>query len=143
MRRTIPILAPALCAAILVGTHQRAIAESDEQAADRASTPASTQGVEKAVETSKDPAEPVYSVVSPLGAPTVEMIEMAPRLDTLAGKTIALVWNHTFKSNITLPAIGEALKKKYPDIKIIPYARVDAAIRAAVSRRTRRPCGPP
>jgi hypothetical protein len=59
------------------------------------------------------------------------MVTMAPRLDTLKGKTVGLVWNHTFKSNITLPAIGESLKKKYPDIKIIPYTEIDAAIRAA------------
>jgi len=59
------------------------------------------------------------------------MITMAPRLNTLAGKTVCLIWNHTFKSDITLPAIGEALKKKYPDIKIIPYTEMDAAVRAA------------
>lgn len=29
--------------------------------------------------------EPVYSVVSPLGEQTVEMIHMSPRLDTLSG----------------------------------------------------------
>ena len=63
------------------------------------------------------------------------MITMAPRLDTLAGKTVCLVWNHTFKSDITLPAIGESLKKKYPDIKIIPYTEIDAAIRAAGGER--------
>ena len=59
------------------------------------------------------------------------MITMAPRLDTLAGKTVCMVWNHSFKSDITLPAIGESLKKKYPDIRIVPYTEIDAAIRAA------------
>ena len=83
----------------------------------------------------KNSGEPVYSVVSPLGDPTVKMITMAPRLDTLAGKTVCLVWNHTFKADITLPAIGEALKKKYPDIRIIPYTEIDAAVRAAGGER--------
>ncbi len=76
-------------------------------------------------------AEPVYSVVSPLGDPTVTMITMAPRLDTLAGKTVCLVWNRAFKADITLPVIGESLKKKYPDLKIISYAEIDDAMRAA------------
>lgn len=61
---------------------------------------------------------------------------MAPRLDTLDGKTIGLVWNHAFKADITLPAIGESLKNRYPDVKIIPYTEIDAAIRAAGRMRS-------
>ncbi len=79
----------------------------------------------------KSSVEPVYSVVSPLGDPTMKMITMAPRLDTLAGKKVCLVWNQAFQADITLPAIEEALKEKYPDIKIIPYTEIDAAIQAA------------
>ena len=79
----------------------------------------------------EDPAEPVYRVVSPPGDPTVKMITMAPRLDSLAGKTVCMIWNQSFKADITLPAIGESLKEKYPDIKIIPYTEIDAAIRDA------------
>ncbi len=79
----------------------------------------------------KDPVEPVYSVVSPLGDSTVKRITMASRLDNLAGKTVCLVWNHAFKADVTLPAIAESLKSKYPEIKIVPYTEMDAAIRAA------------
>jgi hypothetical protein len=75
--------------------------------------------------------EPVYSVVSPLGDSTVKMITMAPRLNTLAGKTVCMVWNHAFKADITLPAIAESLKSSYPGIKIVPYTEIDAAVRAA------------
>ena len=66
-------------------------------------------------------AEPTYKVVSPIGESTVKMTTMAPRMDTLAGKTVCMVWNNAFKSDVTLPAIGEALKKQYPGGKIIPY----------------------
>ena len=66
-------------------------------------------------------AEPVYQVVSPLGESTVKMTTMAPRLDTLAGKTVCMVWNNAFKSDVTLPVIGEELKKQYPGVKIVPY----------------------
>jgi len=66
-------------------------------------------------------AEPVFAVVSPLGESTVEMGAMAPRLDTLDGKTVCLVWNYAFKADVTLPAIGEALKQLYPNLTIIPH----------------------
>src|SRR4051812_40268473 len=72
-------------------------------------------------------AEPVYKIVSPMGESTATMIEMARRLDTLDGKTVALVWNHAFKADVTLPAIAEALKQKYPGIKIIPYTSLPTA----------------
>jgi len=65
--------------------------------------------------------EPVYKVVSPTGESTVSLSTMAPRLDTLAGKTVCMVWNNAFKSDVTLPVIGEALKKQYPGVKIVPY----------------------
>ena len=65
--------------------------------------------------------EPVYKVVSPIGESTVKMTAMAPRLDTPAGKTVCMVWNSAFKSDVTLPVIGETLKKQYQGVKIVPY----------------------
>lgn len=76
---------------------------------------------------SESSAEPVYKVVSPTGESTVKMTAMAPRLDTLDGKTVCLVWNHSFKADVTLPAIGEALKKQYPGVKIVPYTAMPLA----------------
>ena len=75
----------------------------------------------------KPPVEPVYKVVSPLGESTVKTAAMAPRLETLAGKTVGMVWNRSFKSNVILPAIAEALKKQYPTIKIVPYSEMPMA----------------
>ena len=72
-------------------------------------------------------AEPVFQVLSPLGENIAKTTTMAPRLDTLAGKTVGLVWNRTFKSDVTLPAIAEALKKQFPTIKIIPYTALPMA----------------
>jgi hypothetical protein len=70
---------------------------------------------------SEPSAEPVYKIVSPMGENTVKLTTMAPRLDTLAGKTVCMVWNNAFKADVTLPAIGEALKKQYPGVNIVPY----------------------
>lgn len=66
-------------------------------------------------------AEPVYRVVSPVGERTVTTTVMAPRLETVAGKTICLVWNSAFKADVTLPVIGDALKGRYSTVRIVPY----------------------
>lgn len=71
--------------------------------------------------------EPVFSIVSPLGERTVTMRPMATRLDSLAGKTVCLVWNNAFKADVTLPVIGDALKQRYPDATIVPYTALPVA----------------
>jgi hypothetical protein len=58
------------------------------------------------------------------------MITMVPRLNTLAGKTVCMVWNNAFKADVTLPAIAESLRNKYSDIKIVPYTEIDVATRS-------------
>jgi hypothetical protein len=63
-----------------------------------------------------------YSVVSPRGEKTNEMITMAPRLDTLEGKTICMIAGDAFKAEVTFPKIEELLKAKYPTAKIVPYS---------------------
>ena len=63
-----------------------------------------------------------YEVVSPLGERSINWIEMAPRLDTLEGKTICELWNKSFKSNVTFPVIRDLLKKKYPGVKVVSYS---------------------
>ena len=140
MQRTIPTLALVVLGTVVVGARQRLMAEPVDQpaaagvgvqATERAPAEVSTPEADQASEAPKNPVEPVYSVVSPLGDPTVKMITMAPRLDTLAGKTVCMVWNEAFQADITLPAIGESLKETYPDLKIIPYTEIDAAIRDA------------
>jgi hypothetical protein len=69
-------------------------------------------------------AEPLFSVVSPLGETTVQMIEMARRLDTLSNKTVCMVSNNSFKVDVTNPAIAKALQKSYPGLKVVPHAEM-------------------
>lgn len=73
------------------------------------------------------PAEPVYSVVSPIGESTVKMISMTSRLNTLAGTTVCMVSNRSFKADTALPAIAEQLKQIYPDIRIVSHAQMPVA----------------
>ena len=68
--------------------------------------------------------EQKYDVVSPLGERKIKMITMAPRLDTLDGKTICEIANLSFRSDVTIPIIGDLLKKDYPGIKVIPHTEM-------------------
>lgn len=67
-----------------------------------------------------------FNVVSPVGMSTVEPIEMAPRLTTLDGKTIAIVGDD-FMYNITHPELKRLIKEKYPTAKVIMYDELPIA----------------
>lgn len=64
--------------------------------------------------------EEIFNVVSPVAQRYVEKIVMAPRLDTLEGKTICELWNESFNADKTFSIIRKLLKQKYPGIKVIP-----------------------
>jgi len=59
-----------------------------------------------------------YAVVSPIGKPTIQMIKQAPRLDTLHGKTIAVVGG-SFMANVTHPEIKRLILANYPTAKVL------------------------
>ena len=67
-----------------------------------------------------------FNVVSPVGFSTVEPIEMAPRLMTLDGKTIAIV-GEDFMYNITHPELKRLIKEHYPTAKVIMYDELPIA----------------
>ena len=62
--------------------------------------------------------EPGYAVVSPVGRSAVEMIKQAPRLETLDGKTIAVV-GVSFMTKVTHPEIKRLILKNYPSARVI------------------------
>ncbi len=64
--------------------------------------------------------EDKYAVVSPVARRYVERKPMAPRLDTLEGKTICELWNESFNADKSFAVIRELLKQNYPGIKVIP-----------------------
>lgn len=67
-----------------------------------------------------------YNVVSPVGFSTVQPIEMAPRLTTLEGKTIAIV-GEDFMYNITHPELKRLIREHYPTAKVIMYDELPIA----------------
>lgn len=64
-----------------------------------------------------------YPVVCPVGRSTVDMIRMAPRLETLAGKTIA-VTGVSFMTDITHPEICSLIRQNYPNTRILTIDEV-------------------
>lgn len=58
-----------------------------------------------------------YDVVSPVGYCTIDMIEQAPRLDTLEGKTIAIV-GRSFNATTTQAVLKECILADYPTATI-------------------------
>lgn len=65
----------------------------------------------------------LYSVMPPEGNAAVESIKQAPRLDTLAGKRIALV-GRSFNASITQEVIKELILKDYPTATIYSFEDV-------------------
>ena len=67
-----------------------------------------------------------FAVVSPVGRGTVPMIEMAPRLNSLEGKTIAIVGG-SFMARITHPELKRLILKDYPTARIILLDEIGSA----------------
>jgi hypothetical protein len=67
-----------------------------------------------------------YAVVSPVGKQSVQMINQAPRLETLQGKTIAVVGG-SFMAHITHPEIKRLILAEYPKSKVILLNEIGSA----------------
>jgi hypothetical protein len=49
------------------------------------------------------------------------MRKLAPRLESLEGKTVAQLWDELFKGDIVFELLEEGLKKRYPGIKFVSW----------------------
>ena len=67
-----------------------------------------------------------FAVVSPIGRGTVQMIQMAPRLTTLEGKTIAIVGG-SFMARTTHPELKRLIEKNYPTARVILLDEIGSA----------------
>lgn len=66
-------------------------------------------------------------VISPLGLPATQHTAIAPRLDSLAGKTIGEVYNHHFKGDLMFGLYRQLLQQRYPGVRIVPYTELPAS----------------
>ncbi len=60
-------------------------------------------------------------VVWPLGKVPKTQHALAPRLDTLDGKTICSLFDGVFRFDETWPIIKDLLAKKYPGVKFVDW----------------------
>lgn len=67
----------------------------------------------------------VYAIVSPVGYCDEEPIEQAPRLDTLSGKTIALVGG-SFNASVTHEELIRCIRENYEDVTVYSFDQVGA-----------------
>ena len=66
-------------------------------------------------------ANPATTVVWP-GAPSgIERQELAPRLDTLAGKRIGFLWDFLFRGDELFPMLERELADRYSDVTFVGY----------------------
>ena len=55
-------------------------------------------------------------------APTVgtdHQTPAAPRIDSLVGKRVGLLWNHKARGDIGLAAVGEELQRRFQGVKLV------------------------
>lgn len=67
-----------------------------------------------------------YDVLSPVGQSSVEMIEMAPRLESLDGKTIALVGG-SFMASVTHVELKKIILENYPNATVYVLSEIGSA----------------
>jgi UDP:flavonoid glycosyltransferase YjiC (YdhE family) len=63
----------------------------------------------------------IYRVVWPRGAKTVEATDVAPRLDTLEGKTIGQLWDDLFRGDEIFPILEEEIARRFPGVRFVRY----------------------
>ena len=83
-----------------------------------ADAPPAATGAEPTAGQPASEATPEYAVVSPVGHSSVPMIDQAPSLETLDGKTIAVV-GVSFMTGVTHPEIKRLILAHFPTAKVI------------------------
>ena len=62
-----------------------------------------------------------YQVVWPRSAKTVVVKPLAPRLESLEGKTIGFVWDYLFRGDEIFPVLAAELQRRYPGLEVVGY----------------------
>jgi hypothetical protein len=62
-----------------------------------------------------------YESYWPRGARQQRTRSLAPRLESLTGKTVAQIWDYLFKGDEVFALLETGLKARYPDIKFVSW----------------------
>ena len=63
-----------------------------------------------------------YEAYWPRGARQQKTRALAPRLDTLEGKTIGWIWDYVFRGNEVFEQLEASLSAQYPGMKFIHWS---------------------
>ena len=63
----------------------------------------------------------IHDVVWPRAARQMEFAPVAPRLDTLEGKTVAQLWDYLFRGDEVFDHLEAGLKERYQSIKFVSW----------------------
>ncbi len=63
-----------------------------------------------------------YAALWPRAPRQAKVKALAPRLDTLEGKTIAWVWDYVFRGNEVFEQLEKSLSARYPSMKFLHYS---------------------
>lgn len=62
-----------------------------------------------------------YAVVWPRAERKLTVRQLAPRLDTLEGKTIAQLWDYLFYGDEVFASLEEEIGRRYPGVKWVSW----------------------
>lgn len=62
-----------------------------------------------------------YEVVWPRSPRGVQQRRRADRLDSLAGKRVAFLWDYVFRGDELFPVLADELTKRFDDIEIVSF----------------------
>ncbi len=81
-----------------------------------------------------------WELINPEGVVTIKPVELAARLDSLEGKTVALRWNGKPNGDLFLNRIGELLAEKVKNVKIVKVWETahDTAVISSNPERSKR-----
>jgi len=69
-----------------------------------------------------EPMEARYDVVWPRSPRGVQQRQSADRLDTLAGKRVAFLWDYLFRGDELFPVLADQLTERFEGVEIVDYA---------------------
>lgn len=67
------------------------------------------------------PSDPTYAVVWPRSPLGVRPARLAPRLDSLDGRRIGLLWDYMFRGEELFPVLARELTARYPGVEFVGY----------------------
>lgn len=59
--------------------------------------------------------------VWPRGRSTVKALDLARRPSTLAGKTIAFVWDYVFRGDEVFPVLEDEIRRRFADVRFVRW----------------------